>query len=184
MLGHGVTALLSGYPLLCWMSVARFEDSVYLAFTAGYVVAGIGKEIESKLDHVIESLEKGQVVRLYALRRVLRRESTLTICFAPRWYSRVPVAPCDPARSPWSPSRHTCRGRIAERDRVVDRDAGVVGVECRDQAAVGCRVIRRRLRPRVGHDILCGGSARWCLCPPATRTAFPWHCQVNEPGPG
>ena len=45
VLGHGVTALLSGYPLLCWMSVARFEDSVYLAFTAGYVVAGIGKEV-------------------------------------------------------------------------------------------------------------------------------------------
>lgn len=45
VLGHSVTALLSGYPLLCWMPVARFEDSVYLAFTAGYVVAGIGKEV-------------------------------------------------------------------------------------------------------------------------------------------
>ena len=45
VLGHSITALLSGYPLVCWMSVARFEDSVYLAFTVGYVVAGIGKEV-------------------------------------------------------------------------------------------------------------------------------------------
>ena len=45
VLGHGVAALLSGYPLVCWMPVARFEDSVYLAFTVGYVVAGIGKEV-------------------------------------------------------------------------------------------------------------------------------------------
>ena len=77
-----------------------------------------------------------------------------------------------PRARPWSPSRHTCRfvwghhdgrapcrGRIVERDCVVDRDAGAVGVERRDQASAGCRVIYRRLRPRVGHDILRGGSA-------------------------
>ena len=93
-----------------------------------------------------------------------------------------------PRARPWSPSRHTCRfvwghhdgrapcrGRIVERDCVVDRDAGAIGVERRDQAAAGCRVICRRLRPRVGHDILRGGSARWCLCPPATRTCVSVH---------
>ena len=102
-----------------------------------------------------------------------------------------------PRARPWSPSRHTCRfvwghhdgrapcrGRIVERDCVVDRDAGAVGVERRDQAAAGCRVICRRLRPRVGHDILRGGSARWCLCPPATRTAFPCIVQDLECPPG
>ena len=102
-----------------------------------------------------------------------------------------------PRARPWSPSRQTCRfvwghhdgrapcrGRIVERDCVVDRDAGAVGVERRDQAAAGCRVICRRLRPRVGHDILRGGSARWCLCPPVTRTAFPCIVQDLECPPG
>ena len=93
-----------------------------------------------------------------------------------------------PRARPWSPSRHTCRfvwghhdgrapcrGRIVERDCVVDRDAGAVGVERRDQAAAGCRVICRRLRPRVGHDILRGGSARWCLTT--------WSYQVPDASP-
>ena len=45
VLGHGVTALLWSYPLLCWAPVAQFESSPYITFLVGLVFASIGKEV-------------------------------------------------------------------------------------------------------------------------------------------
>ena len=45
LLGNSTAALLSAYPLWCWILVAGFNNSLYLSASLGFVIAGIGKEV-------------------------------------------------------------------------------------------------------------------------------------------
>ena len=43
--GNGTTALLSAYPLWCWIAIQGFHGRTYLGAAAGFFVAGVGREM-------------------------------------------------------------------------------------------------------------------------------------------
>jgi len=44
-LGNGTTALLSAYPLWCWIAIQGLHGRTYLGAAAGFFVAGVGREM-------------------------------------------------------------------------------------------------------------------------------------------